>query len=658
MSMALVACAPGARMRFFYWIDRHTGIYGLLSAALVILALLLVARQAEQSFEAARDVQLAEKLVSYSSTLENGTVNSRAMGAAIQFGQENREAKLAVLGKLPPDAPQVTSTLDNLRSQFFPDVALLLNQQGIVVAYSNADGVHGTGTNLSFRPYVQLAMQGYPNVYPAVGSIHPVRGIFLAAPVRAGLDKESKPIGVVAVRINARKVDDLLATWSGGPAVLLSPQGVVFASSRADWLFHVSGPTDSQHLQQIRDSRLFGNAFDQGELQPLSFTPLTTETEIGGDRYVVHAHPLEWGDPAGDWELVMLDKRDPWWMQWKAMGLAGLAGLIIALMLFWLRTMARNTALQHETHRDLAIAAATFESREGVIITDADGVILKVNHAFTQITGYTSGEAVGQKPSILASGRHDAEFYAHMWDRLTHDKNWSGEIWNRRKNGEIYPEQLTITPIYEETGKVASYVGIFSDITQRKAAEQEILNLAFYDPLTGLPNRRLLNERLAHAMAASKRNGQFGALMFMDIDRFKQLNDTHGHSMGDLLLVEVARRISSCVREADTVARFGGDEFVVMLNDLDADRKKSAAQARVAAEKIRASLAEPYALTMVHGSKATKVEYISSSSIGVVLFTGQTASAEEILKWADIAMYDAKAAGRNTIRFHEPHTHT
>lgn len=640
-------------MRLFYWIDRHAGIYGLFSAALVALTLFLVTGQAERRFEADRDAQLSEKLVSYASTLENSTVNSRAMGAIILLGQENTEAKQAVLGKLPPDAPQVMPTLDSLRSLFFTDVALLLNQRGIVVAYSSQEGVHGTGIDLSFRPYVQLALQGSPNVYPAVGSINPERGIFLAAPVRASLGKTSKPIGVAAVRVNARKIDDLLATWTGGPSVLLSPQGVVFASSRADWLFHISAEIDGQRLKQIRGSRQFGKAFDQAAPQPLPFTLSAAETTIDDDRYIMHGHPLEWGDPAGEWALVMLDKREPWWTQWKVMGLAALAGLIAALLLFWLRTLARNAALQHKTHRDLAIAAATFESREGVIITDASNIIVKVNHAFTQITGYSSEEVIGKTPAILASGRHNAEFFAHMWDRIKNDKNWSGEIWNRRKNGEIYPEQLTITPIYEASGEVASYVGIFSDITQRKANEEEILNLAFYDVLTGLPNRRLLNERLAHAMAASKRDSHYGALMFMDMDRFKQLNDTHGHSMGDLLLVEVAHRISSCVREADTVARFGGDEFVVMLSDLDPDREKSAEQARVTAEKIRAILAKPYVLKLVHGSKATKVEHHCSSSIGVVLFSGQTSSPEEILKWADIAMYQAKADGRNTIRFHD-----
>jgi two-component system sensor histidine kinase/response regulator len=397
-------------MRFFYWIDRYAEIYGLYSATLVILAFFLVADQAEHSFEADRDVELAEMLVSYASTLENGTVNSRAMGAAILFGQENAAAKQLALGKLPPDAPQVLPMLSNLRTMFFNDVAMVIDQHGVIVAYTSQDSFHGTGTNLSFRPYVQLAMQGLPNVYPMVGIINPTRGIYLAAPVRAGLESSSKPIGVVSVRVNASKLDNLLKTWTGGPAVLLSPHGVVFSSSRADWLFHISGEVDEQRLRQIRDSRQFGAVFDQSSPQPLPFTLTATEIEIDGTRYIAHGHPLEWGDPAGDWKLVLLDKRDPWWTQWKPLGLAGLAGLIVALMLFWLRTMARNAALQHETHRDQAIAAATFESREGVIITDAIGKILKVNHAFSEITGYSSEEVIGKTPSLLSSGRHDAEF--------------------------------------------------------------------------------------------------------------------------------------------------------------------------------------------------------------------------------------------------------
>lgn len=642
-------------MRFLYWIDRYTEIYALFSALLVVTALLLVASQANSSLEADRDVQLAERLVTYTSTLESGTVDSRTMGAVILFGQTNPEAKQLALGSLPPDAPQILPALDALRTLYFNDLAFVVNQHDKVAAYSSEDSLLFTGNDVSFRPFVQFAMQGVPSVYPAMGLVTGKRGIFIAAPIRAGLDKNAKPIGTVAVKINADKIDNLLKTWGGGPAILLSPQGVVFAASRADWLFHINGEADRHRLEQIRRSRQFGSMFDQRPPQPLPFTLPASETTIDDVRYIVHSHPLEWGDPAGDWTLVLTDRRDPWWTQWKVLGLAGLAGVMVALVLFWLRAIARNAALQHETHRELAIAAATFESREGVMITDINGVIVKVNHAFTDITGYPGTEAIGQKPSMLASGRHDAEFYDRMWKSIQQEKSWRGEIWNRRKNGEIYPEQLTITPIFGDDGRLSNYVGIFSDITERKAAEQEIQNLAFYDPLTGLPNRRLLSERLEQAMGAGKRDGRYSALMFMDMDRFKQLNDTHGHGMGDLLLAEVARRITSCVRETDTVARFGGDEFVVVLGKLDTDRETAAAQATAVAKKIRTLLAEPYVLTLrQNGEQAITVEHHCSSSIGLVLFAGRSASAEEILKWADIAMYQAKAAGRNAVRFYDP----
>jgi diguanylate cyclase (GGDEF)-like protein/PAS domain S-box-containing protein len=203
-------------------------------------------------------------------------------------------------------------------------------------------------------------------------------------------------------------------------------------------------------------------------------------------------------------------------------------------------------------------------------------------------------------------------------------------------------------------GNTSAVLGWFFDITERKTAEEQILKLAFYDTLTQLPNRRLLDDRLVQAMATSKRGSRYGALMFLDLDNFKSLNDTHGHSVGDLLLIEVAHRISSCVRETDTVSRFGGDEFVVLLGGLDADNDKSAVQAGVVAEKIRVTLSMPYELTkQSDGGAKTTIEHQCTSSIGVVLFHNHDASPEDILKWADIAMYQAKEAGRNLVRFYE-----
>lgn len=314
----------------------------------------------------------------------------------------------------------------------------------------------------------------------------------------------------------------------------------------------------------------------------------------------------------------------------------------------------RDITERKQIEEALRIAATAFESQESMVITDAKGVILQVNQAFTEATGYTAEEAVGQTPRLLKSGRQDADFYREMWGTLLRTGKWQGEIWDKRKNGEIYPKLLTISAVKGEDGIVTHYVGSDHDITKRKAAEGEIHNLAFYDSLTQLPNRRLLDDRLGKIMATSKRSGHYAAVMFLDLDNFKPLNDEHGHGVGDLLLVEAARRIARCVREVDTVARFGGDEFVVVLSELDEDKAESTAQAGIVAEKIRVTLAEPYVLKVQpEGKKETTVEHLCTSSIGVVLFINHETSEEDILKWADMAMYQAKEAGRNQVRFYE-----
>ena len=302
---------------------------------------------------------------------------------------------------------------------------------------------------------------------------------------------------------------------------------------------------------------------------------------------------------------------------------------------------------------DIRIAATAFDTHEGLIITDVNNVILRVNYAFTEITGYTAEEAVGQTPRLLKSGRHDADFYAAIWESIRQTGAWKGEIWNRRKNGEEFPEHLSITAVKGRGGKTTHYVASMHDITERIQNEEQIRSLAFYDTLTRLPNRRLLDDRLNQAMASSKRNGFYGALMFLDLDNFKSLNDTHGHGVGDLLLIEVAHRLSSCVREVDTVARFGGDEFVVMLSQLDTDKAVSVRQAGTVAEKIRIALFEPYVLKIQQQGKGEEtVVHQSAASIGVVMFNSHVGSAEDIIKWADTAMYQAKKAGRNLVRFY------
>ena len=292
------------------------------------------------------------------------------------------------------------------------------------------------------------------------------------------------------------------------------------------------------------------------------------------------------------------------------------------------------------------IAAAAFESQEGMVITDADNVILKVNRAFTESTGYSAEDVVGRTPSLLKSGRHDTAFYAAMWESIRQTGGWQGEIWDKRKNGEIYPKWLTITAVKSADGAITHYVGTHTDITARKHAEEEITYLAFYDSLTQLPNRRLLLDRLGQALASSARSGLNGALIFIDLDNFKTLNDTLGHDKGDLLLQQVAQRLSACVREGDTVARLGGDEFVVMLEGLSENSEEAATLCETVGEKIISTLNQPYRLA--------GFENRSTPSIGVTLFSGHRSTIEELLKQADLAMYQAKTAGRNTLRFFDP----
>jgi diguanylate cyclase (GGDEF)-like protein/PAS domain S-box-containing protein len=299
-----------------------------------------------------------------------------------------------------------------------------------------------------------------------------------------------------------------------------------------------------------------------------------------------------------------------------------------------------------ESEADLRIAAVAFESQESIMITDADTVILRVNQAFTESTGYTSEEAVGQTPRLLKSGRHNADFYRAMWETLQRTGTWQGEVWDRRKNGEIYPKWLTISAVKGYDGVVTHYVGAHADMTEHKAAEETIKNLAFYDPLTGLPNRRLLMDRLQQSLASSARSGRKGALLFIDLDNFKDINDTLGHDIGDLLLQHTAQRLESCLREVDTVARLGGDEFVVVLEGLSEHAFEAAAQTKTVGEKILATLGQLYQL-------ATH-KFHSTPSIGANIFSDHGQSAEELLKQADIAMYQAKKAGRNTLRFFDP----
>lgn len=299
-----------------------------------------------------------------------------------------------------------------------------------------------------------------------------------------------------------------------------------------------------------------------------------------------------------------------------------------------------ETAL-HAKGEQLRLSGKIFENtQEGILVTDAQGNILSVNQAFVAVTGFSMDEAVGSKPNLLNSGRHDQAFYREMWSTLAAEGQWRGEIWNRRKSGEIYPEWINISAIRDDEGIISHYVAIFSDISKVKENEERLRRLAHFDQLTGLPNRFLFQDHSELALAQAARKGRQVALMFLDLDRFKIINDTLGHRAGDTLLIEVARRLAACLRAGDTLSRFGGDEFNAVLPDLD-----NGNAAACVADKLIEALAHPF---QIDGK-----ELHVTTSIGIAIYPQDGQQLEQLSRAADAAMYRAKEHGRNTYRFYE-----
>jgi len=327
----------------------------------------------------------------------------------------------------------------------------------------------------------------------------------------------------------------------------------------------------------------------------------------------------------------------------KLLGLVTFAELLASIEQDYVREL-RETLKKRErslviSKQHQRLAAKVFESTfEGIMITNAESVIESVNPAFTQITGFMAHEVIGKTPAILSSGKHQELFYRKMREDIAATGHWQGEIWNRRRTGETYPEWLTINAVSSDDGKVTNYVGVFSDITTRKVAEEQVLFLAYHDGLTGLPNRSLFIDRLRHAIVHAHRDRAKVAVMFLDLDNFKQINDTLGHHIGDQLLQLVAQRLTSCMREGDTVARLGGDEFTVVLESI-----ANTGDIAYVSQKIIDTLSRPL---LLDGHEITV-----TSSIGVSVYPDDSEESDDLIRYADAAMYRAKEGGRNNFLF-------
>ena len=339
-------------------------------------------------------------------------------------------------------------------------------------------------------------------------------------------------------------------------------------------------------------------------------------------------------------QLLINFLDDPWelgrWLQVRGYVWVALSALAIYLLCAW---FARTHQLQQplkENRERLRQAAAVFDcTREGVLVTDAQGLIVHVNRAFMEITGYSREDVMGERPSLFKSGRHSSSFYQQVFQTLERTGEWSGEIWNRRKSGEIYPQWQTIRVIHDDSGKVSHYVAVFSDISAIKDSEHELAHLAHHDPLTDLPNRLLFTDRAEQALASAQVHKRGCALLLLDLDHFKIINDSLGHNVGDQLLKAVGERLKGLFGPGVTLARLGGDEFAVL-----AESCPQVVQAAALAQRMLDAMKQPF---IFDGH-----QLFISASIGISLFPSDALSAQQLLRNADSALFKAKSAGRES----------
>ncbi|MBI2745081.1 MAG: diguanylate cyclase [Burkholderiales bacterium] len=559
---------------------------------------------------------------------------SEVLDVALVRQIESLDNALLILRSEYLDNPQdINRTIRLLREGPFRDFEVQVSVIGTngYPKFTDVPG-HPAPAYLGDRAHFRVFADGGPDqLYisdPVMGRMTKRWGLQLARPL---LGKDGRFLGVMVIFLPPEQLTRFIQTLDIGTDTIMS-----VLSARGALI------SRSVDLEKYRDSRMDAAQLVEYQSQRAGYS-LRHSILDQVERGIAH----RWIDT---YPLLLVVSRSPDTAHTEIRGLKEvlflLGGMISLVVIGALWLLGRAMQQHRQDDVELRIAAKAFQTQEGMFVTDENGVVLRINSAFTEITGYTAEDIVGKNPRLRSSGRQDAAFYSAMWARIRATGSWKGEMWNRRKNGEVYPESVTITAVKGADEAVTHYVATMHDISERKAAEEQTHTLAFYDALTQLPNRRLLHDRLQQTMLASMRNGHHGALLFIDLDRFKQLNDTLGHDYGDLLLQQVALRLKECVRQADTVARLGGDEFVVLLEELSPEATVAQQEAIAVGQKILASLNRPYDLSG-HA-------HLSTPSIGATIFCGLQNSREELIKQADLAMYKAKSAGRNTLCFFDP----
>ncbi|WP_395405738.1 EAL domain-containing protein [Pseudoduganella sp. UC29_106] len=633
--VTIIATYVGKRRLFSF--ERSFRLIGVLIVAWTAVAWLGASyfqqRMVDELYQ--HELQLArEQAAAVAGNIEES--QARLLGFALMLARD-AEVRRVLQSR---DAATLNQRLAPVAAALKLEAMFVLDARGDCVATSNlAEASRFIGRNFADRDYFSQARDGLRGQQYGVSRDGQAGGLYYAQAIA----DEGRFLGVAAIKVDAAALASMV---SQGSAWITDANGVIIHATDAELRHQALGAAPAATLGAAQLRQRYGRErIGTVRMEPWDGAGMPAVYRIGASEVptllATHALP----DKSMSVHILrpipgLLHQGLRRFWLFLVIELAG--GILVAA--------ATATALylreKQKADADLRVAATAFESQEGMAITDAAHVILRVNRTYTDITGFSERDVLDQELRVCDAASHDEDFLQRIWDTMASGGAWQGEVWQRRKDGTRVPCWLVITAVRNAAGDVTHHVCALSDITERKAAEQEIRNLALFDFLTQLPNRRCLMDRLQHALAGSARTGQCGALLFIDLDNFKDLNDTLGHNVGDQLLQQAARRFVSCVRESDTVARLGGDEFVILLENLAEDPRLAAEQARSIGAKLLAKQNEAYTMGQ-HRHSCT-------SSVGVTVFRGERESVEELLKHTDMAMYQAKASGRNTMCFFDP----